>query len=160
MFCNFTNTNTNTGSGLSNGWYYIKNINAQKYLQVTNNAGGNGVNVEIGTGTGVAGQKWYLTNLGNGYITLKNGNGYMLDVQYGAGDEGANIQTYSANNADAQMFKLMTSGTSGVFGLATKVTSDAKALDVYNWGTSDGTNVCQWTYYGATNQLWRFESCN
>ena len=33
---------------LPNGWYYIKNINAQKYLQVKDNAGGNGVNVEIG----------------------------------------------------------------------------------------------------------------
>lgn len=43
---------------LPNGWYYIKNINAQKYLQVKDNVGGNGVNVEIGTGTGVKGQKW------------------------------------------------------------------------------------------------------
>lgn len=45
---------------LPNGWYYIKNINAQKYLQVKDNVGGNGVNVEIGTGTGVKGQRWYL----------------------------------------------------------------------------------------------------
>ena len=47
----------NTQNGvLSDGWYYIKSPYAQKYLQVDDNRGGNSVNVEIGTGTGVAGQ--------------------------------------------------------------------------------------------------------
>lgn len=149
-----------THSAPGDGWYYIKNIHAQKYLQTAGNAGGNGVNVEIGTGTGAAGQKWYVTNLGDGYITLKNGYGYMLDVQYGVNDDGINIQTYSSNGADAQKFKLMGTSESGVYGLATKVSNSARGLDVYNWETSDGTNVCQWEYYGAKNQLWRFEPCN
>lgn len=145
---------------LADGWYYIKNINAQKYLQTAGNTGGNGVNVEIGTGTGVAGQKWYVTNLGGGYITLKNGHGYMLDVAYGADENGTNIQTYSSNGADAQKFKPVTTSNAGVYGIVTKVSSDARGLDVYNMGTSDGTNVCQWSYYGQDNQLWRFEPCN
>lgn len=145
---------------LADGWYYIKNINAQKYLQTAGNKGGNGVNVEIGTGTGVAGQKWYVTNLGGGYITLKNGHGYMLDVAYGADENGTNIQTYSSNSADAQKFKLVTTSNAGVYGIVTKVSSDARGLDVYNMGTSDGANVCQWSYYGQDNQLWRFEPCN
>ncbi len=63
----------------------------KKYLQVKNNQGGNSVNVEIGTGTGVRGQKWYVTNTSDGYFTLKNGNGYMLDVQYGANNDGTRI---------------------------------------------------------------------
>ena len=156
-----TSGGSSSGSStvLSDGWYYIKNINAQKYLQVDGNRGGNGVNVVIGTGSGVAGQKWYLTNMGDGCITLKNGHGYMLDVQYGEKNAGTNIQTYSANGADAQKFKLMGTSTFGVYGIATKVTNNSKALDVYNWGTSDGVNVCQWDYYGAENQLWKFEPC-
>ena len=152
------NPPTNTGA-LSDGWYYIKNVNAQKYLQVANNAGGNGINVEIGTGTGVNGQKWYLTNTGDGYVTLKNRQGFMLDVAYGSKDDGANIQTYSANNADAQKFKLTNVGPS-TFGILTKVSNDQKALDVYNFGTSDGANVCQWAYYTNKNQQWVFEPCN
>ncbi len=54
------------GSGVpSDGWYYIKNTNSGKYLQVADNKGGNSVNVVIGTGTASAGrQKWYITNLG------------------------------------------------------------------------------------------------
>jgi len=151
---------TGTQTTLADGWYYIKNIHAQKYLQTAGNTGGNSINVEIGTGSGAAGQKWYVTNLGDGYITLKNGHGYMLDVQYGANEDGTNIQTYSANGADAQKFKLMQTPDAGVYGLATKVSNDARGLDVYNWGSSDGVNVCQWTYYGAENQLWRFEPCN
>lgn len=144
---------------LPNGWYYIKNINAQKYLQVKDNVGGNSVNVEIGTGTGVKGQKWYLSNQGDGYFTLKNGNGYMLDIQYGAKEDGTNVQTYSANGADAQKFKVVKTSETNVYGIVTKVTGDKKSLDVYNFGTADGSNVCQWTYYANSCQKWIFEAC-
>ena len=154
-----TVTPSSSSSTISNGWYYIKNVNAQKYLQVKNNQGGNSVNVEIGTGTGVRGQKWYVTNTSDGYFTLKNGNGYMLDVQYGANNDGQNIQTYSANNANAQRFKAVKIGNSNAYGIVTKISSDKKALDVYNWSKSDGANVCQWSYYGNANQQWIFEKC-
>lgn len=163
---NNTGNNSNTGNSnvaagyLADGWYYLKNPNAQKYLQVENNKGANGQNVEIGTGTGVQGQKWYLTNVGNGYITLKNGQGFMLDVKYGENNDGTNIQTYSANGADAQKFKLVKTSNANVFGILTKVSKDTKGLDVYNFGTSDGSNVCQWTYYQNSCQLWQFEKCN
>ena len=154
-----TVTPSSSSSTISNGWYYIKNVNAQKYLRVKNNQGGNSVNVEIGTGTGVRGQKWYVTNTSDGYFTLKNGNGYMLDVQYGANNDGQNIQTYSANNANAQRFKAVKIGNSNAYGIVTKISSDKKALDVYNWSKSDGANVCQWSYYGNANQQWIFEKC-
>ena len=156
------NTGSNTGSSvtqatLSDGWYYIKNTNAQKYLQVKDNKGSNGANVEIGTGTGVAGQKWYLTNKGNGYFTLKNATGYMLDIVYGKDEDGTNIQLYQDNSADAQQFKAVATKQNGVYGIVTKVSKDKKSLDVYNFGTSDGSNVCQWTYYENTCQTWVFE---
>ena len=154
-----TVTPSSSSSTISNGWYYIKNVNAQKHLQVKNNQGGNSVNVEIGTGTGVRGQKWYVTNTSDGYFTLKNGNGYMLDVQYGANNDGQNIQTYSANNANAQRFKAVKIGNSNAYGIVTKISSGKKALDVYNWSKSDGANVCQWSYYGNANQQWIFEKC-
>ena len=108
--------------------------------------------------SGSSAQKWYVTNDANGYITLKNGLGYMLDVQYGSSDNGANIQTYSANGADAQKFKVKTTATSGVYGIVTKASGDKSSLDVYNWSTAAGANVCQWTYAGNANQLWRFEA--
>ena len=147
-----------TAASVTDGWYYIKGVHSQKYLQVANNKGANGVNVEIGTGNGSEAQKWYVTNVGNGYVTLKNGLGYMLDVAYGSGDNSANIQTYSANGADAQKFKFAKTSNNGVYGIVTKSSNDARALDVSGWGTSDGVNVLQWDYYGASNQLWTLEA--
>ena len=152
------NVDQNNGT-IANGWYYIKNVNAQKYLQVEDNKGANGQNVEIGTGTGVNGQKWYVTNTNDGYVTLKNGQGYMLDVQNGANNDGTNIQTYQNNGADAQKFKITNLGNSQ-YGIVTKVSSDNKGIDVYNYGITDGTNVCQWAYTKGTNQRWIFEPCN
>ena len=152
------NVDQNNGT-IANGWYYIKNVNAQKYLQVKDNKGANGQNVEIGTGTGVKGQKWYVTNTNDGYVTLKNGQGYMLDVQNGANNDGTNIQTYQNNGADAQKFKITNLGNSQ-YGIVTKVSSDNKGIDVYNYGITDGTNVCQWSYTKGTNQRWIFEPCN
>lgn len=145
---------------LNDGWYYIKNTNAQKYLQVQDNTGANGQNVEIATGTGVAGQKWYLTNVGEGYVTLKNGTGYMLDVDCGKNENGTNIQVYTANGLSPQMFKVVSAGANNIYGLLTKASIDTKSLDVYNFGTADGSNVCQWTYYKNTCQQWVFEACD
>lgn len=150
-------TTTNTNTTLDDGWYYIKNINAQKYLQVKNNTGANGQNVELGTGSGVKGQKWYLKNLGNGYFTLQSGLGnYMVDIAYGSNSDGANVQIYSAYSGDSQQFSLK-AGSNGTYSILTKCSNKTKALDGYNFGTSDGTNICQWTYGGKNNQLWVFE---
>jgi len=92
-------------------------------------------------------------------VTLKNGQGYMLDVQNGANNDGTNIQTYQNNGADAQKFKITNLGNSQ-YGIVTKVSSDNKGIDVYNYGITDGTNVCQWSYTKGTNQRWIFEPCN
>lgn len=143
---------------LADGWYYIKNVNSQKYLQVANNSGYDGANVEQGTGTGVSGQRWYLTNVGNGYFTLKNATGYMLDVPNGENADGTNIQLWSANGLIPQNFKAVASSVSNAYGVLTNASADTKSLDVYNFSTEDGGNVCQWTYYDNTCQQWVFEA--
>ncbi|WP_143316540.1 carbohydrate-binding protein [Clostridium sp. HBUAS56017] len=164
------NTGDNTGGSstdvgttvtLNNGWYYIKNVNANKYLQVAGNVGRACQNVELATGTGVAGQKWYLTNLGNGLLTLKSALGeYMLDVSSGENKDGANIQIYNAYGHDPQRFSIKTSSKSGAYIVSTVSSNQTKVLDDYNFGTADGTNVCQWTYGGYSNQQWIFEQTN
>lgn len=152
-----TSSTTSTVAPISEGWYYIKNVNAQKYLQVENNKGANCQNVQIGTGSGVDGQKWYVKNSENGYVTIKSATGYMLDVVGGENKDGANINIYSANNCDAQKFKIIVSNVAGQYGIVTKSSSSAKCLDVNGAKTADKTNVIQWTYGGKSNQLWVFE---
>lgn len=150
----------NTGSNVTieDGWYYIKNINAQKYLQVADNAGKAVQNVEIGTGSGVDGQKWYVTNTSDGYITLtsKLGN-FMLDVANGEDIDGANLQIYDAWGGAAQQFAVISTDQDGIYTIGTRSSNLTKVVDVYDHGTTDGTNVCQWTYYGNPNQQWKFE---
>lgn len=66
---------------------------------------------------------------------------------------------YYIKNINAQKFKVVTTDQNNVYGIVTKVSGDKKALDVYNFGTSDGSNVCQWTYYANSCQRWIFEAC-
>ena len=146
-------------SDVKEGWYYIKNILSQKYLTVTNNEAKAVANVEISTGTGVAGQKWYVSYTSDGYMTLKSGLGnFMIDVANGADEDGANIQIYNAYAGNAQQFILQPTGTAGIYTIGTKASSGTKVLDVYNHGKTDGTNVCQWTKYGNPNQQFIFEA--
>lgn len=143
---------------LKDGWYYIKNVNAQKYLQVKDNVGNNCQNVELGTGTGVAGQRWYLTNLANGYITLNSNLGeFSLDVYCGEDKDGTNIEIYKSTLKDPQRFMLKSSSTPGAYIIATKSSNLTKVLDDYEFNKDDGANVCQWTYGGKANQQWVFE---
>ena len=152
------NVNTNSTANIANGWYYLKNTNSQKYLTVEGNKAAAATNVIISTGTGVDGQKWYVENLGNGYISLKSGLGnYMLDVAEGKGDDGVNIQIYNAYAHDPQQFVVKNTKKSGVYTIATKASKEVRYIDVYQHKKTDGTNVCQWLYYGNPNQEWIFE---
>ncbi|MBE6050214.1 MAG: carbohydrate-binding protein [Clostridium sp.] len=146
---------------LNDGWYYIKNKHAQKYLQVKDNYGKAGQNVELRTGNGAKGQKWYLQNLGGGYVTLKSATGnFMLDVSGGEDKDGANMIIYNAYSGNAQQFVLRASSENGAYFISTKASNLNKVLDDYNFGTSDGTNVCQWSFGGNDNQMWYLEPTN
>ena len=152
---------TNSTAQIADGWYYLKNTLSQKYLTVEGNTAKAVTNVCISKGTGVDGQKWYVQNRGNGYISLKSGLGdFMLDVAMGADEDGANLQIYNAYAHDAQQFMVKNTNKSGVYTIATKVSNETKYVDVYEHKTADGTNVCQWTYYGNPNQQWQFEPVN
>lgn len=144
---------------LADGWYYIKNVNAQKYLQVKNNTGANVQNVEIGTGSGLAGQKWELKNNSDGTVSLTSGLGsYALDIANNEDKNTANVQIYSAWYGDSQRFIVTETSTKGVYTIATKSSSGTKCLDVSNRSTTDGANVQQYELNGGTNQQWVFEA--
>lgn len=146
---------------VKDGWYYIKNVLSQKYLQVAGNKGAAVTNVEISSGTGVAGQKWYVTNNSDGTMTLKSALGdFMIDIANGEDVDGANVQIYDSYGGTAQQFILQETSTAGVYMITTKASNGTKTLDVYNHETADGTNVCQWSALGNPNQQWIFEAIN
>lgn len=143
---------------LEDGWYYIKSASAQKYLQVKDNQGANAQNVEIGTFSGLDGQKWKVQNNTDGSICLVSALGdYMLDIGAGSTDDGANVQIYAGYGGTAQRFYVKETSTKGTYTIGTKVTEGEKYVDVADRGTADGTNVLQWRGNGGTNQQWIFE---
>jgi len=156
-----TQTTTQATSGtIASGWYYIKNVNSNKYLEVENNSGYAGANVCQGTGTGETGQKWYVGSTSDGYYTFKSALGaYNLDVYGWGATDGTNIGIWDANGLDCQKFEIRQI-SNGQYAILTKLTNSEKGLDVYNISTEDGANVCQWSYWGGNGQLWRFEACS
>lgn len=145
---------------ISDGWYYVKNVNAQKYLQVAGNKAAAGTNVELRSKNGQAGQRWYLKNRGDGLFTLTSALGdFMLDVSNDSPDDGANVGIYHAYSGHAQQFQAKETG-SGTFVITTNSSNLTKALDDYANSRDEGANVCQWTYNGKANQQWLFEAAD
>ena len=106
---------------ISDGWYYIKGVQSQKYLTVEGNRASGWTNVCISAGTGSEGQKWYVTNTNDGYINLTSGLGnYMLDVANGEDADSANIGIYQGYGGNAQKFVVKTTDASNIFNIATK----------------------------------------
>jgi arabinoxylan arabinofuranohydrolase len=143
---------------LDDGWYYIKNVNAQKYLTVAGNTGKNAANLVISGGTGVDGQKWYLENNRDGYITLKTKLGdYNADIAYGKDEDGSNVQIYGNYGGEAQQFLLRKTGDGKSCVITTRCSGETRVLDVSQAAKTDGANVQQWRYNGGANQKWIFE---
>jgi len=143
---------------LADGWYYIKNPSSGKYLQVKDGKAAAVSNVVIGSSRKDDAQRWKLTNVGGGYITLTSALGdFMMDVANGENANDANIQIYDAYGGDAQQFILLKTGSQNVFTIGTKVSGGEKALDIEGNRTADNTNVLQWTNTSKANQSWQFE---
>ncbi|ORX42742.1 Arabinanase/levansucrase/invertase [Piromyces finnis] len=146
---------------IEDGWYYIKNPASGKYLQVANNQAKATANIEIGSSSQDDGQKWLLTNVGEGYVTLKSALGdFMIDVSSGEDKNGANIQIYTAYGHDAQQFMILKSSVEGAYSITSRVSFQDKGIDIEGARTADGTNVLQWTSEGRANQLWAFEKAD
>jgi endo-1,4-beta-xylanase len=140
---------------LNDGWYYIKNTGSGKYLNVKDGKAASTQNVVIGSSK----QKWKLTNNSDNTVTLLSEVGdFMLDVNGGSSDNGANIQIYNAYGGDAQKFVIRETSQANVYVVSTKVSSGYKVLDVENEGKYDGSNICQWENGERSNQTWTFES--
>ena len=110
----------------------------------------------------------YGAKLDLGYVTVHSGklslkaSGRTMTAAGAVQDMTGRFEkgmTYDVG-ADAQLFRLQKTAASNVYGITTKVSKDARSLDVYNFGKTDGTNVCQWQYNASSNQTWTFEPCS
>lgn len=116
----------------------------------------NGTAVGVYESNGTAAQSFDVLSadpVGSGCYLLRSGaDDRVLDVAYGSRGNGANVQSWFANDTVAQKWVLTSQGG----GLFTVVNSGSgKALDVQDFSTASGANVQQWDPAGTSNQLWR-----
>ena len=143
---------------IENGWYFIKNPNSNKYLQARDDQTSNTFNIEIGSFKNKNSQKWKITNLDNGYVSLTSAlGGYDLDLDYNKFEDGTNIQMFYSLGGDAQQFLIQKTNLKNVYTIGTKVTKGKKVLDIVNCSTEEHANVQQWTNNNAVCQFWVFE---
>eukprot|EP00833_Pecoramyces_ruminatium_P001088 jgi/Orpsp1_1/1175120/evm.model.c7180000052694.1 len=145
---------------LADGWYFIKNPDTGKYLQVKDAEASNSDNVVIGSERKDDAQKWKLTNVSDGYVTLTSALGnFNMDVSKGEDVNGANIQIYESYGGDPQQFVILKVGDN-VYTIGTKVSDGDKAIDIEGALNRENQNILQWTNDGKANQLWTFEKAD
>ena len=144
---------TNTG----NSWYQIAPSNATgKSIDIVDISTAAGANANLWDYWGGDGQRWQFRDAGNGaYNIIARHSGQCLDVTDLSTADGANIAQYPCvDGFTNQMFTLEPIVTAPTFSgtYAIIASHSGKALDVYAWGTSNGTNICQWDYWGGATQ--------
>ncbi len=96
-----------TGDGL----YTIRAVCSDKYIAIENMGSTPGSNVVQETYTGLANQKWFITeNLNGSYSFTSLYNGCVLDVVDGVAASGTNIQVWTENGQIPQQFYLELAG--------------------------------------------------
>lgn len=146
------------------GSYRIVSALNEKYvLDISSGKAANGANVQIYSDNASKAQKYYFLTtspsvkkcediLPKGRVVLRSAldSRFVLDVKSGSGKNGANIQLYSSNDSQAQMFTFQY--VNGYYRIVNS--KSGKALDVAGGNLVNGTNVQQWSGSSTSkNQL-------
>ena len=157
-----SSSSSSSSSTVTEGIYYIKNVNSGKYLDVVNGSADNGTNIQQWTYNGYDSQKFQIKSDGNGYYYILTGaSGYKsgVDIENGSSADGANVLQWEFWGGDMQKYTF-TKNSDGSYAIKTKASGGAAALDVYNMSGDDGANVCQWSYWGGAGQHWVLEKAS
>ncbi len=143
---------------IQNGWYEIAPLaNENMRLDVDGAREGNEVNIKLYNSNGNVAQRFYVSNVGNGYFTLRTGcNGYV-DLRFGQTSNGSNIWQYEkeAANGKCQKFRaIRRNNDAGVF--IEPLAKEGIAVACANNSAAAQTNVVVWTRENNNYQKWRF----
>lgn len=146
----------------SGSYYYIKNLQSGKYLDVEYASDSDGANVSQYIFTGAYNQQWRVVyNSADGYYKLypRCSSTRCLDVYTANGYDRANIDIYEDSNNFSRKFaiKLNTDGFS--YRILTASSNYYSAVTVSGASCDRGANVFQFTYTSgeSKNDDWIFE---
>ena len=135
------------------GYYYIVACNSYLYLDIKDGNASNGINVQIYEGNETNSQKFKFEKTkmidSDSYnISIKQDESKVIDIDAGSMDNGANVQIWTFDSVNQQIFKI--EYVDDTYCKIIAKHSD-KVLTV------QGDNVVQNDYNGNDKQLWSFE---
>lgn len=145
-----------------NGFYYIRN-DWGYYLDVVNGENKDRCNVQVYPFNGGYGQKWKIARVSgktNEEIKADSFTIYsavgdkVLDIVNGSHNNGANLQIYTPNGSEAQVFELGYSSSYSAYYFSLK--DSGKFIDT-EANTNGQSNVFLWEGTGAEGQQWYIE---
>ena len=112
-------------------------------------------NIQLGCFEGSSTQKYSIEYTGKGYYRIvSKATGKVLDIESGKSSAGTNIQEYSWNGSDAQLWRFA-AGKNGGYCIKSKL---GTFIDVKSQKAADGNNVQTNTYGAALTQSWKLDS--
>lgn len=147
------NSNNNANGSIPGGIYYIEAY-CGKVVEVADSKTGNGANVQIWAKSSrdLGCQKFKITETeyDDYYLLIATHSNKAVDVSGGSSASGTNIQQYTVNNSDAQLWQFRDAGD-GYFFIYSAL---GTCMDVYDDGSSNGTNV--WAYRPNSTNAQKF----
>ena len=136
------------------GTYIImSNLSLSRILETADNTGSDGTNIRLGKATYEDNQRFNVEFADDsyGYYRISSvNNGKYLDVAGASSASGANLQLYSKNDSNGQLWKFIDAGN-GYYYLRSKL---GTAIDVASAKTAVGTNIQLYTMNGTKAQKW------
>ncbi len=147
---------TGVNADVASGRYVLVNKFSDKAITVADASQDNGANIFQWSGGSMLNQQWDVTDLGNGYFSIKAAHsGKSIDVWGWDAGDGADLRQYSDTGATNQQWSFVDNGD-GYYRIISRYSG--KAIDVSGWNPNDGANLHLWESFGYDNQLWKLES--
>ncbi len=114
-------------------------LDINKVIDVDSGSHADGTNILLYSEHGGLNQRFELIPVGNYYVIVNTDSGKALDVQGGISGSEVNVQLFTINYSDAQLWEVMDSGESKKYYLKNKL---GYFLEVCGGSTADCTNIC------------------
>ena len=149
---------TVSGTGLLSGTtYFITNKNSGLSLDLPNGKLDAGTNIQQWDFNKGFAQQWRLIAVDDEYfrIAALGDETKCVAVASDTSNDGTNVELQTYTGANNQLFKLVKCGT--YYGILSKCSNGAGALDVFEWSKENGGNVNQYAYHEYDCQVWKIE---
>lgn len=151
---------------LNNGYYQLKSkIDDTKCLSIKNNKYYNGTNIELNECNNEDNQQFAIKTYKNYFTISAKYNDEAIDVYGANATNGTNIQIYTSNGSNAQMWNFIEDIENidtieiGDYGISTGL-DDNKNIDVAGANDANGTNIQIWESNDTKAQMWKLEYKN